>query len=73
MALPESERGLRQSCDVIRFASSTTGYGTLHIDLTDPLGYPVTGASTGSGEEGTVVSDVDERSSFKRITRSAPA
>jgi hypothetical protein len=29
---------------------------SLHIDLTDPLGYPFTGASTGSGEEGTVVS-----------------
>jgi hypothetical protein len=33
----------------------------LHIDLTDPLGYPVTGASTGSGEGGTVVSDVEIR------------
>jgi hypothetical protein len=32
---------------------------TLHIDLTDPLGYPVTGATHGPG--GTVVSDVEIR------------
>jgi RHS repeat-associated protein len=34
---------------------------SLHIDLTDPLGYPVTGASTGSGEGGTVVSETEIR------------
>jgi hypothetical protein len=34
---------------------------TLHIDLTDLLGYPFTGASTGKGEGGTVVSDVEIR------------
>jgi hypothetical protein len=32
---------------------------SLHIDLTDPLGYPVTGATHGPG--GTVVSDVEIR------------
>jgi hypothetical protein len=52
--------GERDSSGTMRTTSRFTGQRA-ETDLTVPLGYPVTGASTGSGEQGTVVSDVEIR------------
>jgi hypothetical protein len=52
--------GERDSSGTMRTTFRFTGQRA-ETDLTVPLGYPVTGASTGSGEGGTVVSDVEIR------------